>query len=880
MYILSFFNDDGVPKTGLTPTIKIRDVSNGSLLINGASMTEVGDGFYRYDYVAYDTTKDYAIVCDGGVSLSDSERYVYAGNESYVEDVADGVWNENLVNKITPNSAATAVKAATYENVITLDTVGGVSGTGWPIGTGYKPSNNLTDALTIMLYGNINELVLLSDLTIEAGHDVSDKVIKTIGKMGTDITFEAGCSANNTTLKNANLTGEITAGDQLLVYDCQIVNNFENFNGIMDNVAFGQSSEVSFDTWATILKGTAGGDVTNEPEFSIGTASINISQWTGNLKLKNKTGSNRTVINCNSGNIIIDSTCVSGSIQLLGIGSIEQDNSGPNCNVDTVAFISRESISESVWDEPLVNHVDDKTTGYALMYKAYNGKIFVDPINGTNGSVYPYGIRQHPVKNITDVLNIYNNYNLSTVHILGSLVVSGGEDLSGFTFTSDRSIGNSLNIVNAITADTYFDNLTVSGTGNGRVRFTYCVIDGFTDLDGGIKNSLIVDDVNFTGVGNNYMTDVDTFTVSAGQYVSLDIGTTLVNMIRCHGSYQIDNKTGSNQMLIGMTSGDIKISNTCTAGDIHIDGICGFIDESAVGCNVNDDHRLSPDNIADFTWDEQLADHTTDGSFGGELATKADIAAASSTDSSFAISGSVIFGTEDSGTYVSTNVKDNTYWEIEEDSIDGLTTELTFNIPDNNRAGVFRVFGRYEGTPGSTHYIELWAYNYEASAWEQLLEEFLPGGNTTDDEYDHEYFERNIDRANNNEVKFRLIHNVTTYNSSHHMFLDFAEATSIDVITAEDIADAVWDEDTNTHSISGSFGILTRQMAGLLHSNIFIDNPVYDSAFNLIGGRVRIYSNSTSVGTNNDIIGTYQITSNTNNVPGKFITWSQQEVVS
>jgi len=194
----------------------------------------------------------------------------------------------------------------------------------------------------------------------------------------------------------------------------------------------------------------------------------------------------------------------------------------------------------------------------------------------------------------------------------------------------------------------------------------------------------------------------------------------------------------------------------------------------------------------DAVWDEQKADHDDKGSFGGELATKADIAAASSTDTDPAIDGSVVYGTQDLGTYLSTNIKDNAYWQIEEHADDGLTAELTFNVPDGNRAGVFRVFGRYEGTPSLSHYMELWIYNYEASSWEQLIEEFLPGGNTSDAEYEHEYYERNIDRSNNNEVKVRLIHNVTTYNVNHHMYLDFAEVTSINVITAQDMADAVW----------------------------------------------------------------------------------------
>jgi len=262
--------------------------------------------------------------------------------------------------------------------------------------------------------------------------------------------------------------------------------------------------------------------------------------------------------------------------------------------------------------------------------------------------------------------------------------------------------------------------------------------------------------------------------------------------------------------------------------------------------------------ITNDVWEETLADHTTDGTYGGELATKADIAAASSTTETIALTGSVIYGIQDSGTFASTAIRDNAYWEIEEHGDNGLTAELTFNIPDDDRAGVFRVFGRYEGTPALLHYMELWTYNYEASAWEKLLENFLPGGNTSDEEYEHEYFERNIDRTNNSEVKFRLIHNVTSYNVNHHMYLDFAEVTSIEVITAADIATAVWAEDE------------AKRVLGLLDENSYLDNQTYDSNDQLLTARKRIYSVAGSVGTDNNVIGTYNITA----------TWSGAQITS
>jgi hypothetical protein len=67
------------------------------------------------------------------------------------------------------------------------------------------------------------------------------------------------------------------------------------------------------------------------------------------------------------------------------------------------------------------------------------------------------------------------------------------------------------------------------------------------------------------------------------------------------------------------------------------------------------------------------------------------------------------------------------------------------------------------------------------------------------------------------------------------------------------------------------------RIMGLVHQNMYIDEPTYDSDGNLVGARVRIYSNSASVGTLANIIATYQITSNGIG-PGKFSYWQQVEI--
>lgn len=95
--ISTFFTDGGAPKTGLSPTIRIRNLSTGSLVVTDAAMTESGDGFYYYDFTSYDEELEYSIRCDGTATITNSaERYTYAGNESYMEDILDATASDHV----------------------------------------------------------------------------------------------------------------------------------------------------------------------------------------------------------------------------------------------------------------------------------------------------------------------------------------------------------------------------------------------------------------------------------------------------------------------------------------------------------------------------------------------------------------------------------------------------------------------------------------------------------------------------------------------------------------------------------------------------------------------------------------------------------------
>jgi len=94
--ITAFFSDGGTPKTGLSPTIRIRNVDSTALVVTDAAMTEVGDGWYKYNFTSYNEENTYSFRADGTSTLSGSDRYVFGTNENnevtQVRKIATNKW--------------------------------------------------------------------------------------------------------------------------------------------------------------------------------------------------------------------------------------------------------------------------------------------------------------------------------------------------------------------------------------------------------------------------------------------------------------------------------------------------------------------------------------------------------------------------------------------------------------------------------------------------------------------------------------------------------------------------------------------------------------------------------------------------------------------
>ena len=79
---LAYFNTNGVPTTGLSPTVAIRRVDTGAEVVTAGAMSELGDGWYKYAYAAGSDSLEYVATADGGASLPTASRYASGATDS------------------------------------------------------------------------------------------------------------------------------------------------------------------------------------------------------------------------------------------------------------------------------------------------------------------------------------------------------------------------------------------------------------------------------------------------------------------------------------------------------------------------------------------------------------------------------------------------------------------------------------------------------------------------------------------------------------------------------------------------------------------------------------------------------------------------------
>ena len=222
-----------------------------------------------------------------------------------------------------------------------------------------------------------------------------------------------------------------------------------------------------------------------------------------------------------------------------------------------------------------------------------DGRTFIDTIDGTAGTTYPQGTTADPVDNLTDAQSIITVRRLPDRLLLRNSLTLGVSDviddydIQGFS----AYLSSIVVTAGASTDNLSASNLKLSGTLTGTATLSVCSIEpALLGFDGEMRTCGLTSKVTL-GTSTEKHVFVDCYSEVAGtatpEIDCNDLAGLDVSIRRYAGGIEITNfSDAGGLMTIDLTSGNIILDSTCSAGTIVVRGVGTLTDSSGAGCTV------------------------------------------------------------------------------------------------------------------------------------------------------------------------------------------------------------------------------------------------------------------------------------------------------
>lgn len=260
------------------------------------------------------------------------------------------------------------------------------------------------------------------------------------------------------------------------------------------------------------------------------------------------------------------------AVNLIGANS----NVGDNVNVNQVSVRSANSAG-------LISSA-------AIEFSSFDGAVTIDVLSSNSGTAFPIGTAQAPVNNSADAFIIAESRGLTSFHIIGDITFDTGDDLSNYDIHGEHENSSTITInTGANVTDSSFSDCTLQGVLDGRSTISHCNIQNVSVISGLIEKCIISGTLTLDGTGIANI--IDCYSGVAGQATpTIDFngaGSGLI-MRNYSGGIELTNKSGTEPCSIDLVSGQVKITNTVTAGAITIRGV-GTLTNNAAGATVREE---------------------------------------------------------------------------------------------------------------------------------------------------------------------------------------------------------------------------------------------------------------------------------------------------
>lgn len=223
-----------------------------------------------------------------------------------------------------------AIQFSSFNGGVSIDITSPYSGTEFPVGTPEQPVNNLSDALSISSSRGLDNIFVLSSMTL-ASLNFDNKRFVGSSERQVVITIDASASVVNAEFSRVTVTGTLDGNATLL--DCTVqvltfVNGLIKRCGLEGTITLGGSQPAVLINCYDALAGFG------TPTIDMGGSGqdLIVRNYNGGLVISNKTGSDEVSVDVDSGRVVLDSTVTAGSIIVRGVGTLT-DNSGGTASV-------------------------------------------------------------------------------------------------------------------------------------------------------------------------------------------------------------------------------------------------------------------------------------------------------------------------------------------------------------------------------------------------------------------------------------------------------------------------------------------------------------------------------------------------------------------
>ena len=255
----------------------------------------------------------------------------------------------------------------------------------------------------------------------------------------------------------------------------------------------------------------------------------------------------------------------------------------------------------------------------ALQYSSFGGGVTVNTTSPYTGTEYPVGTLQQPVNNIPDALLIADERGFEELHIIGDITLGSSVDISGFKIFGSSVDRTTITISSGVsTLNTGFEDCTLSGTLDGNhIHVKHCEIETLNNFNGHLIDCILSADILLAGSETAHLLDCRSG-VAGMDTPTIDMGGSGRGLgVRAYaGGIKLINKNGNDKVSIDLISGQIKLADTVTNGEIVVRGVGILTDDSTGATVVVDSGLINPQNVADTTLDTELSIHTVSGTVG------------------------------------------------------------------------------------------------------------------------------------------------------------------------------------------------------------------------------------------------------------------------